>query len=232
MRALGACGKPRRRRSARTDRLQQLSRLKTAGRGGLWLVFAPLTISLSMGIAYANSEGPPPGVTGAPGGGTAEAEPTCQMCHRDSPLNPDTLGKVALIGVPSAYVPGQTYRLTLELKHPTAKRWGFQVTALTKVDLQPAGDFSPLPNDTTTQRRVGIRVKRIYIEHGLSGGAATGVGRSQSYSWQFNWMAPKESVGNIEFFAIGNMANGNGDLSGDMIYTVSPEPIAESRADN
>src|ERR1041385_7098079 len=35
------------------------------------------------------------------------------------------------------------------------------------------------------------------------------------------WKAPSQTVGRVTFYAAGNAANGNGDPSGDFIYTTS-----------
>lgn len=182
------------------------------------------TISMA-GLAFANSEGPIPGFTGAPGLKGGKAEMTCQSCHADYALNPDKLGRVELLGVPAVYVPGKSYTLTLQLKHPAAKRWGFQLTALSVPNYAAAGDFTPL--DKTTQKKAGAG--RQYIEQGSVGGKATGMGKVGGHSWTFLWTAPKTNVGNVAFFAAANMANGNGDMTGDRIYA-SARPLFMSRA--
>ncbi|WBX85783.1 choice-of-anchor V domain-containing protein [Sphingosinicella microcystinivorans] len=179
----------------------------------------------SAGGASANSEGPMPGLTGAPlkkGGGS---EMNCQSCHMDYALNPDALGRIQLLGAPAVYEPGKNYVLTLQLNHPTAKRWGFQLTALTIPAYDAAGDFAP--NDKTTQK--SSAEGRQYIEHGAMGGRATGIGKTGGYAWSFTWTAPKDGAANVAFFAAANMANGNGDFTGDRIYA-SGKPIFTSKA--
>lgn len=179
--------------------------------------------------AWANSEGPLPGMTGVPAGQGLPAEMTCQSCHMDFPLNPDAHGKITLLGVPTQYVAAQTYLLTVRLDHPTALRWGFQLTSVSKGTLHGAGSFSALPDDRSTQRKSGD-YDRIYIEHGGAGRAATGVGTPKMFSWRFNWRAPDCDSGEIFFFGSANMANGDGSNTGDKIYTRSPEPLGVSRS--
>lgn len=188
-------------------------------------IFAATVTVTMAGTALANSEGPIPGFTGAPGMKGAEPEMTCQSCHIDYALNPDRLGRVELQGVPPVYQPGKSYTITLQLKHPTAKRWGFQLTALSTPNYTAAGDFAAL--DKTTQKKTAAG--RQYIEHGSIGGKATGMGKTGSYAWTFTWTAPKTNVGNVAFFAAANMANGNGDVTGDRVYA-SAKPLFTSRA--
>ena len=59
-----------------------------------------LAFGLSVPVALANSAGPSPGYTGAPG------EPSCRQCHTTAPLN-DGVGSVTIEGVPEQYVAAQ-----------------------------------------------------------------------------------------------------------------------------
>src|ERR1700761_3532968 len=85
---------------------------------------------------FAFSAGPPPGSSGVPAAGNNQAGNTCDLCHSDSEggqagkLNPDELGKIELTGLPKSYVPGKSYSLEVHVSHPTAIRWGFQLTAV------------------------------------------------------------------------------------------------------
>ena len=190
---------------------------------GLWC-FAVSGVQSSSG-------GPPPGAAGVPAGGEFSSEVTCASseCHNSSEANADALGKVELLGVPASYVAGAHYRLTFKLSHPKATRWGFQVTAVSTATMRGAGDFAALPNDSSTQRVTGGVGDRVYIEHGPEGRAATGLGRTGSYSWQFDWIAPTAEAGEIAFYGSGNAANGDGSPSGDSIYS-SGKPLALSAA--
>src|SRR6185369_17901019 len=75
------------------------------------------------------SPGPPLGFTGAPGEGT------CVGCHYtfNQPNPPNSGGKVEITGLPATYTPGQSYTVTIMLSHPTARAWGFELTALDAV---------------------------------------------------------------------------------------------------
>src|SRR5215472_12787077 len=47
----------------------------------------------------------------------------CTACHITNPLNSGD-GSVRIVGLPSAWLPGETYSLQVIVSHPTARRWG------------------------------------------------------------------------------------------------------------
>lgn len=167
-------------------------------------------------------------MSGVPAAANNTAENTCVMCHLDYPLNPDGLGKMTLVGVPSMYVPGKTYALELQVSHPEANRWGFQLTAVAGKDLHGAGDFAPIGQDRMTQRVASDVGNRVYIEHGAIG-KATGVGQKNTFSWRFNWTAPSVSDGDVLFYGVFNAANGDGSNGGDKIYAPNSGLLATSK---
>ena len=176
--------------------------------------------------ARATSSGPQPGLSGAPEIGGVPAEMTCNSCHATYPVNPDTLGKVELLGLPDAYAPGRRYTLTFRISHPDAAitRWGFQVTAIQKTNGQGAGEF--VVTDPQNTQRVGGLAHREYLEHTLPG---TAMGKSGGTSWNFDWVAPARDVGEIVFFGAGNASNMDGSKEGDRIYNPTPAPLATLR---
>jgi hypothetical protein len=195
-----------------------------------WVIPATLQCMMLTANVMASSTGPVPGLSGVPAAGNNGAENTCVMCHLDYPLNPDGLGKMTLVGVPSTYVPGKIYALELQVSHPEANRWGFQLTAVAGKDLHGAGDFAPLAQDRTTQRVVSDIGNRVYIEHGATG-KATGVGQKNTFSWRFNWTAPSVSDGDVLFYGVFNAANGDGSNGGDKIYAPNSGLLATSKGD-
>src|SRR5436309_3455896 len=52
----------------------------------------------------------------------------CAACHRTNPLNSGE-GSVRIVGLPSAWAPGESYTLRVVVSHPTAIRWGFEFSA-------------------------------------------------------------------------------------------------------
>lgn len=165
--------------------------------------------------SLAFSSGPPAGHTGAP------SEFNCNECHL---VEAAGTGRFTVTG-PSTYTPGRTYQFTVQhtTSDQTRVRWGFQVTALTQENLK-AGEFTPINNQT--QIATGgpdTRNPRQYIEQTAAGNFFNQRGGA---TWTFNWTAPASDVGPVTFYAAGNQANGDGNTSGDFIYTtfVSAQP--------
>lgn len=164
--------------------------------------------------AYTYSEGPPPGVTGAP---TDGATCSARGCHTGHPLN-TTGGSVTIGGVPSAYVPGATYTITVQVAKPGQSRWGFEITAET-ADGGRAGELV-VTDQQNTQYAQDPTVDNSpeYIEHTFNG---TRGGQGTGPVWTMQWVAPAAGTGPVTFYAAGNAANGNGNQTGDYIYTTS-----------
>lgn len=194
-----------------------------------FLLSTAVAVLLPQISVIASSTGPVAGSSGVPAAGGNPAENTCVMCHTDFPLNPDNQGKMQLLGVPSAYVPGKSYELEVRVSHPEARRWGFQLTAVAGADLHGSGTLTSLPNDKMTQTVAGLVAGRTYIEHG-SVGKATGVGKNDGFSWKFIWTAPVPSEGPVTFYGAFNAANGDGSNAGDKIYTPASGILAISNA--
>jgi uncharacterized protein (TIGR03437 family) len=170
----------------------------------------------SVPLAQAFGGGPDPGLTGAPG------EQTCVACHLGRPLNSGT-GSLR-IELPSGdtYVPGQRVAITVTLADPTARRWGFQLTARSSTNAQQtAGTLASTNNQTQVTTQGG----RQYIAHTLTGSRN---GTTGSVTFVFDWTAPAAGFGPVTFYAAGNAANGNGSDSGDTIYTTTKQvtPVA------
>jgi hypothetical protein len=157
---------------------------------------------------YAYAEGPPAGFTGAPG------EETCVVCHSSFALDSGT-GTVT-INTPNSYQPGQTYQITVQdqTTDQSRRRWGFQMTVLTGANAK-AGQLqgTSLTNLLTND---GPGFSRDYIEHNLQG---TFPGQRGGAMWTFPWIAPSTDVGPVTFYVATNMANGDGNLTGDFIFT-------------
>src|SRR5262245_24686351 len=82
---------------------------------------ASLTIALFVTLAFRPyADRPPLAHTGGFG------EETCRQCHFDNPLN-EPGGSLSIDGVPPAYQPGASYRLTVRLRRAGLARAGFQL---------------------------------------------------------------------------------------------------------
>ena len=153
---------------------------------------------------YANSFGPPTRHTGGFG------EPTCQSCHEFA----GEAGTFNILGVPEQYSPGMTYPIMVEISQPGQMRWGFQLAARFMADGVQAGTFE-LTDPMTTQITPDADVQ--FVSH-------TSVGTYEGtpdgpVAWTFNWTAPPEGSGPVQFNAAGNAANGDTLFDGDFIYS-------------
>ena len=165
--------------------------------------------SLSEKPVHAFVSGPPASYTGAPGEGT------CTACHASFALNSGN-GGVSITGAPDTYLPNQEVTLTVTVNHPNGFLYGFQVTALDSAG-HPAGTL--VLSDTTNTRLITGTVageSRSYIEHTAAGTFPVEFNRRR---FTLKWMSPATDIGPVTFYAAGNGANGDGDNSGDYIYT-------------
>src|SRR5262249_8140231 len=108
--------------------------------------------------------------------------------------------------------PGQQYTLSVTVQQGGRSTFSFEMTAIDS-NGNGAGTFTPLGSDTQTE----TSGNRQYILHKLQGIS----GSTNSHTWQVRWTAPATDVGIVRFFAAGNAANGNGQQTGDLIYTTS-----------
>jgi len=66
---------------------------------------------------------------------------TCTACHTSFPLNDDSGGSVVIYANP--YTPGIKQIIEVQVSHPAALRFGFQLTArLVSDETQEAGTFT------------------------------------------------------------------------------------------
>lgn len=166
-----------------------------------------VALLFAVGIASAFSSGPLPGLTGAPGEGN------CTQCHDSFGERTNTGGGSLIITHPPRYEVGQRLIFTVSINQPGQRRWGFQITALTVNDNQPAGQFV-ITDSLHTQLIQGAN-GRFYVEHTSAG---TFPEQLSGASWTFDWIAPEIDIGPIAFYATSNAANNDGTRLGDWIY--------------
>jgi len=176
----------------------------------LLVIFLPVSVlSLLAASVRAYSGGPIPAVTGGFG------EPTCNQsgCHNSLELNAGRalgLGDVVITGLPKQYESGKTYPIKLAVTHTQDRKyWGFQLAARLKATGVQAGELNPIDSGTQVVDKDGIH----YIEHTLEGIATN--------TFNFNWVAPSSSGGEVIMHASGNAADGGGSPDEDYIYTTS-----------
>lgn len=183
------------------------------------------------GLAYADANGPDPGLSGVPG-----EVGTCANCHGSGSGSVNTNGgKVTLnTGASSAYVPGEVQHWIVTIADPSAKRWGFQAAARQSSSTSTAGggfvatdsntqvicsNFSFRSLQKTTSGACASSSPLMYVEQTLTG---TRLGTTGSITFNFDWHAPSTNVGPVTVYVAGNAANGNNDDdSGDHIYTAT-----------
>jgi uncharacterized protein (TIGR03437 family) len=189
---------------------KQVSRIVLWGRVAAILGAVPLLI---LGF----SGGPDPRHTGAPG------DQTCgkATCHVGT-SNP-TAGSGVEITFPDGltYTPGVKQTWTVQVTG-TGQIFGFQATARLASNEQngQAGDFLPTNSRTwvlcesgkekTSAQPCGAATPVQFIEHTLA---------SNNNSFTFDWTPPTTNVGDIRVYIAGNAANGNGNETGDRIFT-------------
>jgi hypothetical protein len=118
----------------------------------------------------------------------------------------------------SNWTPGQALTLRVTVSDPTARRWGFQLSARSASN--PAIPLGTLVvSDTAnTQLRTGGATQ--FVTHRTVG---TKPDTQGSATWEMRWTPPDSAgAGDVTFFAAGNAANNNGEAdSGDKVYTAN-----------
>jgi hypothetical protein len=161
--------------------------------------------------------GPPPGHTGGFG------EPTCRICHEGDDLNAFG-GRVRLVGLPDAWVPGETYALTVILEMEETTVAGFQLAARF-ADGDRAG--GPAGTLSAVSPRVAVTTadtEQVYAHHTEAGTVPPDDAGS---SWLVEWTAPGstgtgpggEPGAAVVFHVAANSGNGDNSPLLDLIYT-------------
>jgi hypothetical protein len=168
---------------------------------------------------FAHSYGPTARVTAAPGDNAR----ACTACH-SGVLNSGTGSvKISLQSGP-VYIPGVKQRIMVQVSDPGQQRWGFELTARLNSDLQggQAGHLISIDNFTQVvcedNAPTPCSTGASFIEHTSAG---TRNGTKGGAIFQFDWNPPATNAGPITFYVAGNAANGDGALTGDLIYTSS-----------
>jgi uncharacterized protein (TIGR03437 family) len=169
----------------------------------------------------------------------------CSDCH-DGGLNTSS-GNVKLAfngnGSATTYAPGTTIPIRITITDTGGGRnvWGFELAARFVTGKQ-AGSFTAstvgCPTSNTNCTRTLANISSPPAQPGLTLVTHYNVVAQPGSTFTFtvNWTAPADgSGGTIYFSAVGNAANGDGNLTGDRIYTIevpltpgssTPPPIA------
>ena len=153
------------------------------------------------------------GRTGAPG------EQTCvNTCHNSFALNSGP-GSITLSSpdlVNWTYAPGETYSLELTIEQTGIGLFGMGLGVLDASGANAGQLIITDPGSTQLKSAVVLGNVRTNVVHTLNGGGGLG-----SKTFTFAWTAPATDIGPVTFYYAGNAANGNGNDSGDRIYTGS-----------
>jgi hypothetical protein len=151
-----------------------------------------------------NSSNPPDGNTGAP------FDNLCSQCHSGGSFE----GNVDIDGLPNSILPNTTYPITITITATSGSPsiGGFQLVAVNASN-QNSGNLENTSGETGTT----FFNTREYIDQ--RGGKAFSGG---SVSWNFNWTSPNGPNGSvITMYFASNLANGNGNTSGDKIINAN-----------
>lgn len=171
--------------------------------------FRPIYGTLSLLFAafiFMNFNGnPPPARTQAP---PASAS-TCASsgCHSSAG---NFTGDVSVMGLPAEIMPNTTYTISVVVNNAdgNATRAGFQLDIIDDSETSVGTLANP-----STGSDIETNAGRTYFEH------RTGQAFSANQaSWSVEWTAPASVSGNnVQFWTVGNIANGNGGSSGDNV---------------
>jgi len=144
---------------------------------------------------------------GSPGGKTnspLDGFNNCTGCHTTT-LNNGQGSVVITSNMPNnEYVPGQTYTITVTASHLSFTTYGFELTA--ENGSSKAGVFT-ITNSSQTKLVNGSNA----VTHKTSG--------TLTNTWTVNWTAPSAFFSDVDFYVCAITANGDGDNSGDQVYT-------------
>lgn len=132
---------------------------------------------------------------------------TCTACH--SSYEATEVSWISTNIPESGWVPKQTYTIELKGENATASLMGFEITA--ENEAEKAGTFT-YPENGTMKWASGSKNR---VTHTKTGTALV----NGEANWNVEWHAPDTDMGTVSFYAVFNAANGNGNTSGDSIFT-------------
>lgn len=171
-------------------------------------VYALFGVLLIAYFQLSNSGNPPNGYTGAPPSGN-----TCASSQGGCHAGGSGTGMVTISGLPATVSPNLVYPLTITVERTNSipQKAGLQLVAQ-QSNNNNAGMLANPGQFSTVQFSGG----KYFFEHtspvSYSGDVAT---------FTVDWTAPASSNGNITLYTAANLADGNGNSTGDAIVTTS-----------
>ena len=170
------------------------------------MIFRKIASLFLLSFLISNSSGPPSGYAN-----NAPAYQSCTVCHSGS-VNSGN-GSIQFLGLPTFYIPGETYPIEVLVNGSNNRGFGFQA-AVMKEDIF-AGSFLINSNSNYSE------INGDYIQQSS---------RNPEGSWVFDWIAPSSDIGEITFSASGLAARGSSGYSGDDVYitevSISAQPLS------
>ena len=147
---------------------------------------------------------------------------TCAVCHGGAAALNSGSGRLLVRA--AGYTPGVKQIVEVDLRDPSASKWGFQLTARLASDLtRQAGSFTP--NDDTRVRcgPAGATYSPCNGEQEFASHSfiATQAGTRGGKTFQIEWTPPASDAGEVVFYAAGNATNNNTATGGDLVYTAT-----------
>lgn len=178
----------------------------------------PVLSLLLSAMAWGYPDGAPPAHTGG------FNEPSCSGCHFAEAQS----RQLAVIGLPEAYRPEQTYVLQLQLQLDVAEAAvaGFQLSVRFASSGEQAGVLQP-----ASGQQIQPAEEVLYLTHNQV--MAVSQGRVE---WRLEWTAPAQAVTPVVWHVAAVAANHDESPLGDQVYLLtetleaSPgEPLNNSR---
>lgn len=160
--------------------------------------------------AVQNRTSAPAGHSGSPADGV-----TCTACHGGGAAISKT-GIISTTIPTEGYVPGNTYTVTVTLNNPGTTRFGFQLSPQSQNGTR-LGTWGAATAETQV-------VSQKWATHKSAG--TTG---NNTKVWTLQWTAPVAGTGDVTFYGAFNIANGDDNTTGDIIWK-STHTISEQGA--
>jgi uncharacterized protein (TIGR03437 family) len=174
----------------------------------------------SAALIFGYATGPDPRYTGAPGDDPKAC--TSSGCHSDHALNSGGGNVVVTFPDGLTYTPGVQQKLTIVITDSVAKVYGFQMTARLDSNLAKAqaGDFTAGADQVVLCENSSFKGSKgcpanfpvQFIEHTKP---------FVTNSMTVIWTPPATDVGGVHIYVAANAANGDGNNTGDHIYTAN-----------
>lgn len=152
-------------------------------------------------LLYSYNAGSPGGKSNSPLDGG-----NCTGCHDSFDLEEVDFWITSDIPF-QGYTPGVTYTITATGSHEGAAKIGFEITAENETD--KVGTFG-----ITDEVRTRFTNEDQAVTHTADGNTPDG----DFNTWEMEWTAPEEGVGDVTFYAAFNAADGDAGTDGDQIY--------------